>query len=307
MAKSYRCGWVVLMGPPNAGKSTLTNALIGQKVSIVTSRPQTTRNRIIGICSDDNAQIIFMDTPGLHHDKNQMRGPLGKQMVQAAWQSLSTANAIMMVLDCDLYIRKPEFLERDIASFKLAFANEDRPVFIVVNKVDLFSDKSKMLPLLEKLHEDLPKATIFPMSASQKDGVAELKQLLTDAMPEGEPQFPKDQLSTAPTRFLCAEIIREKVFEHLFQEVPYTTAVDIEHWEEIPEKNQTIINAVIYVARSSHKAMVIGHAGATIKEIGVAARKDIQELIGGKVHLELWVKVKENWLEEINLYSDEIL
>ena len=307
MAKSHRCGWVVLMGPPNAGKSTLTNALIGQKVSIVTSKPQTTRNRIIGICSEENAQIIFMDTPGLHHDKNQMRGPLGKQMVQAAWQSLSSAHAIMMVLDCDLYIRKPEFLERDIASFKLAFASEERPVFIVVNKVDLFSDKSKMLPLLEKLHEDLPKAVIFPMSASQKDGVAELKQLLIDAMPEGEPQFPKDQLSTAPTRFLCAEIIREKVFEHLYQEVSYTTAVDIEHWEEIPEKNQTIINGVIYVARSSHKAMVIGRAGATIKEIGIAARKDIQELIGGKVHLELWAKVKENWLEETNLYSDEML
>ena len=307
MAKSHRCGWVVLMGPPNAGKSTLTNALIGQKVSIVTSKPQTTRNRIIGICSEENAQIIFMDTPGLHHGKNQMRGPLGKQMVQAAWQSLSSAHAIMMVLDCDLYIRKPEFLERDIASFKLAFASEERPVFIVVNKVDLFSDKSKMPPLLEKPHEDLPKAVIFPMSASQKDGVAELKQLLIDAMPEGEPQFPKDQLSTAPTRFLCAEIIREKVFEHLYQEVPYTTAVDIEHWEEIPEKNQTIINGVIYVARSSHKAMVIGRAGATIKEIGIAARKDIQELIGGKVHLELWVKVKENWLEETNLYSDEML
>ncbi len=307
MAKSHRCGWVVLMGPPNAGKSTLTNALIGQKVSIVTSKPQTTRNRIIGICSEDNAQVIFMDTPGLHHDKNQMRGPLGKQMIQATWQSLSTADAIMMVLDSDLYIRKPEFLERDIASFKMAFAQEERPVFIIVNKVDLFADKAKMLPLLEKLHEDLPKATLYPLSAAQKDGIAELKKMLIDAMPEGEPQFPKDQLSTAPTRFLCAEIIREKVFDHLRQEVPYTTAVDIEHWEEIPEKNQTIINAVIYVARSSHKAMVIGRAGATIKEIGTLARKDIQELIGGKVHLELWVKVKENWLEEINLYTDEML
>lgn len=307
MTKSHRCGWVVLIGPPNAGKSTLTNALIGQKVSIVTNKPQTTRNRIIGICSEDDAQIIFMDTPGLHHDKNQMRGPLGKQMIQAAWQSLSTAHAIMMVLDCDLYIRKPEFLQRDIASFKTAFANEDRPVFIIVNKVDLFGDKSKMLPLLEKLHEELPKAVIFPMSAAQKDGVAELKKMLIDAMPEGEAEFPKDQLSTAPTRFLCAEIIREKVFEHLRQEVPYTTAVDIEHWEEIPEKDQTIINAVIFVARPSHKAMVIGRAGTTIKEIGTSARKDIQELIGGKVHLELWVKVKENWLEEINLYTDEML
>ncbi len=304
MTNTHKCGWVVLMGPPNAGKSTLTNALIGQKVSIVTSKPQTTRNRIIGICSDENAQIIFMDTPGLHYDRNQMRGPLGKQMLQTAWQSLSTAHAIMMVLDSDLYIRKPEFLERDILSFKSAFQDEERPVFVVVNKVDLFADKAKMLPLLEKLHEDLPNATIFPMSAAQKDGIAELKKLLIEAMPDGEPQFPKDQLSTAPLRFLCAELIREKLFERLRQEVPYSTAVDIEAWEEIPEKNQTIINAIIYVARPQHKAMVIGRAGATIKEIGTYARMDIQELIGGKVHLELWVKVKENWLEEMSSHLE---
>ncbi len=305
---THRCGWVVLMGPPNAGKSTLTNALIGQKVSIVTSKPQTTRNRIIGICSEQNAQIIFMDTPGLHYDRNQMRGPLGKQMVQTAWQSLVSAHAIVMVLDSDLYIRKPEFLDRDIFTLKSAFETEDRPVFVVVNKVDLFADKSKMLPLLEKLHEELPQATIFPLSAAQKDGVEQLKQLLIEAMPAGDPQFPKDQLSTAPTRFLCAELIREKLFERLRQEVPYSTAVDIEAWEEIPEKNQTIIHAVIYVARPQHKAMVIGRAGATIKEIGTYARMDIQELIGTKVHLQLWVKVKENWLEEINNYiEDEFL
>lgn len=302
---THRCGWVVLMGPPNAGKSTLTNALIGQKVSIVTSKPQTTRNRIVGICSEENAQVIFMDTPGLHYDKNQMRGPLGKQMLQSAWQSLSSAHAIMMVLDADLYIRRPEFLDRDILSLKSAFYDENRPVFVIANKVDLFSDKAKMLPLLEKLHDELPNATVFPMSAAQKDGILELKQLLIDAMPEGEPQFPRDQLSTAPTRFLCAEIIREKLFERLRQEVPYTTAVDIESWEEISEKNQTIIHAVIYVARAQHKAMVIGHAGKTIKEIGTYARMDIKSLIGGKVHLELWVKVKENWLEEINTYVEE--
>ncbi len=305
MANSHRCGWVVLMGPPNAGKSTLTNALIGQKVSIVTSKPQTTRNRIIGICSEENAQVIFMDTPGLHHDRNQMRGPLGKQMLQTAWQSLSNAHAIMMVLDSDLYIRKPEFLDRDILPLKNAFQDEDRPVFVVVNKVDLFADKSKMLPLLEKLHEELPNATIFPMSAAQKDGIDDLKKMLIEAMPEGEPQFPKDQLSTAPIRFLCAEIVREKLFERLRQEVPYSTAVDIEAWEEIPEKKQTIINAVIYVARPQHKAMVIGRAGQTIKDIGTHARADIKQLIGGKVHLELWVKVKENWLEEINNYSED--
>lgn len=306
MTNSHRCGWVVLMGPPNAGKSTLVNALIGQKVSIVTSKPQTTRNRIIGICSEDDAQIIFMDTPGLHHDRNQMRGPLGKQMLQAAWQSLSSAHAIMMVLDSDLYIRRPEFLDRDILALRNAFVEEERPVFVVLNKIDLFSDKSKMLPLLERLQEELPNAVLFPLSAAQKNGVEELKQLLIKAMPEAEAQYPKDQLSTAPMRFLASEMIREKLFDRLRQEVPYSTAVDIEAWEEIPERDQTIIHAVIYVARAQHKAMVIGRAGATIKEIGTLARQDIQALVGGKIHLELWVKVKENWLEEITSHNSEM-
>lgn len=304
MANNYRCGWVALMGPPNAGKSTLTNALIGQKVSIVTNKPQTTRNRIIGICTEKEAQIIFMDTPGLHHDRNQMRGPLGKLMTQSAWQSLGLANVVLLVLDADLYLRKEGFLDKDIAALRDALNSEEIPIFVVVNKIDLFHDKSRMLPLLEHLHESLPKATIFPMSALQKDGVDALKKLLIAAIPEGDAQFPEDQLSTAPLKFLTTEIIREKLFERLRQEVPYSTAVDIEAWEEDTARNHTTIHAVIYVARPTHKAMVIGHAGASIKEIGISARKDIQELIGTRVHLELWVKVKENWIDEVSYYSD---
>ena len=300
----HRCGWVALMGPPNAGKSTLLNALLGQKISIVTAKPQTTRSRIVGIMSEPGAQVIFMDTPGVNHSRQQQRGHLSKMMSQAAWQSMAAAHAIMLVLDSDLYIRKPEFLDRDIKSLRDALAEDDRPQLVVVNKVDLFHDKSKMLPLLVKLQEYFPKAEVFPMSAMTKDGLAQLKQIIAGMMPEGDAQFPEDQLSTAPTRFLAAEIVREKVFEHLRQEVPYTTAVDIEAWEEDPERELTVIHAVIFVQRPSHKAMVIGRAGATIKEIGTAARKDITALVGGKVHLQLWVKVKDNWVEDTELLHD---
>ena len=300
----HRCGWVALMGPPNAGKSTLLNAMLGQKISIVTSKPQTTRSRIVGIMSEPGAQVIFMDTPGVNHSRQQQRGHLSKMMSQAAWQSMAAAHAIMLVLDSDLYIRKPEFLDRDIKSLRDALADDDRPQLVVVNKVDLFHDKSKMLPLLVKLQEYFPKAEVFPMSAMTKDGLDQLKKIIAGMMPEGDAQFPEDQLSTAPTRFLAAEIVREKVFEHLRQEVPYTTAVDIEAWEEDPERELTVIHAVIFVQRPSHKAMVIGHAGATIKAIGTAARKDITNLVGGKVHLQLWVKVKDNWVEDTELLHD---
>ena len=300
----HRCGWVALMGPPNAGKSTLLNALLGQKISIVTSKPQTTRSRIVGIMSEPGAQVIFMDTPGVNHSRQQQRGHLSKMMSQAAWQSMAAAHAVMLVLDSDLYIRKPEFLDRDIKSLRDALMDDDRPQLVVVNKVDLFHDKSKMLPLLVKLAEYFPKAEVFPMSAMTKDGLDQLKKLIAGMMPVGEAEFPEDQLSTAPTRFLVAEIVREKVFEHLRQEVPYTTAVDIEAWEEDPERDLTVIHAVIFVQRPSHKAMVIGHAGATIKAIGTAARKDIVNLVGGKVHLQLWVKVKDNWVEDTELLHD---
>ena len=300
----HRCGWVALMGPPNAGKSTLLNALLGQKISIVTSKPQTTRSRVVGIMSEPGAQVIFMDTPGVNHSRQQQRGHLSKMMSQAAWQSMAAAHAIMVVLDSDLYLRKPEFLDRDIRSLRDALMDDDRPLLVVVNKVDLFHDKSKMLPLLVKLAEYFPKAEVFPMSAMTKDGLDQLKKLIAGMMPVGEAEFPEDQLSTAPTRFLVAEIVREKVFEHLRQEVPYTTAVDIEAWEEDPERDLTVIHAVIFVQRPSHKAMVIGHAGATIKAIGTAARKDITNLVGGKVHLQLWVKVKDNWVEDTELLHD---
>ena len=284
------------MGPPNAGKSTLTNALVGQKVAIVTAKPQTTRNRIVGILTQKDAQVIFMDTPGVHALRGQTRGQLGKIMVQSAWQSFAVANCIVLVIDGDLYLRKPDFMERDLAPLIQPLAEEERPVVVVVNKVDLFHDKSRMLPLLESVAQMFPKAEIFPASALRRNGVEQLLELIRSHLPEGEAQFPEDQLSTAPMKFMAAEIIREKLFEKLYQEVPYSGAVDVEVWDE--EDDRVLIHAAIYVAKPSHKAMVIGRAGEGIKAIGTAARKEIRDLVDKKVHLELWVKVREDWVDD---------
>ena len=296
MATAHRCGWAALMGPPNAGKSTLTNALVGQKVAIVTAKPQTTRNRIVGILTQKDAQVIFMDTPGVHALRGQTRGQLGKIMVQSAWQSFAVANCIVLVIDGDLYLRKPDFMERDLAPLIQPLAEEERPVVVVVNKVDLFHDKSRMLPLLESVAQMFPKAEIFPASALRRNGVEQLLELIRSHLPEGEAQFPEDQLSTAPMKFMAAEIIREKLFEKLYQEVPYSVAVDVEVWDE--EDDRVLIHAAIYVAKPSHKAMVIGRAGEGIKAIGTAARKEIRDLVDKKVHLELWVKVREDWVDD---------
>ena len=296
MATAHRCGWVALMGPPNAGKSTLTNALVGQKVAIVTAKPQTTRNRIVGILTQKDAQVIFMDTPGVHALRGQTRGQLGKIMVQSAWQSFAVANCIVLVIDGDLYLRKPDFMERDLAPLIQPLAEEERPVVVVVNKVDLFHDKSRMLPLLESVAQMFPKAEIFPASALRRNGVEQLLELIRSHLPEGEAQFPEDQLSTATMKFMAAEIIREKLFEKLYQEVPYSVAVDVEVWDE--EDDRVLIHAAIYVAKPSHKAMVIGRAGEGIKAIGTAARKEIRDLVDKKVHLELWVKVREDWVDD---------
>ena len=296
MATAHRCGWVALMGPPNAGKSTLTNALVGQKVAIVTAKPQTTRNRIVGILTQKDAQVIFMDTPGVHALRGQTRGQLGKIMVQSAWQSFAVANCIVLVIDGDLYLRKPDFMERDLAPLIQPLAEEERPVVVVVNKVDLFHDKSRMLPLLESVAQMFPKAEIFPASALRRNGVEQLLELIRSHLPEGEAQFPEDQLSTAPMKFMAAEIIREKLFEKLYQEVPYSVAVDVEVWDE--EDDRVLIHAAIYVAKPSHKAIVIGRAGEGIKTIGTAARKEIRDLVDKKVHLELWVKVREDWVDD---------
>lgn len=291
----YRCGWVAIMGPPNAGKSTLLNSLLGQKVAIVTPKAQTTRNRITGILSDSEAQVIFMDTPGIH----ATRGKMNRLLSQTAWEASKNADIIIVMLDAELYLRRPEYMDNDIKPLLEAIKAETRPVLVLANKVDLVGDKSKLLPLMEQLHETWPLAELFPISAMNEVGLGALLEKIKRELPEGEAQFPEDQLSTLPVRFMAAESIREKLFINLHQELPYSIAVDIENWEEDSERNLTIINAAIYVTRPSQKAIVIGKGGQNLKRIGQAARLEIAEMLGTKVHLELWVKVREDWTEDL--------
>lgn len=296
LQSAYRCGWVAIMGPPNAGKSTLLNAVLGQKVAIVTPKPQTTRNQITGILSDKEAQVIFMDTPGIH----QLRGKMNRVLTQTAWQAVDSADVLLVVLDADLYARQPDFLEKDIKPIKAAIAAEKRPVLVAANKVDLLGNKSKLLPLLQTLAQLWPGAEIFPVSSVTRTGLPELLARIKNLLPEGAMQFPEDQLSTLSLRFMAAEIIREKLFLTLRQELPYSVAVDIEQWDEEPDRNLTLIHAVIYVGRATHKAMVIGRGGQNLKQVGQAARKEIAALVRSKVHLELWVKVREDWPEDFS-------
>lgn len=289
----HRCGWVAMMGPPNAGKSTMLNAYLGQKVAIVTPKPQTTRNQVSGILSSPDSQVIFMDTPGIH----QLRGKMNKILLQTAWHTLSGADVVMVVLDGSQYVDRPGTFDRDIEPLKEAILNEKRAVVVAVNKVDKFRDKAKMLPLLEKLSTLWPNAEVFPVSAMRRDGLDPMLEYLKKHLPVSEKLYPEDQLSTVPVRFMAAEVVREKLFMELRQELPYNCAVEIEKWDDTGER--VFVNAVIYVSRKSHKSMVIGAQGQNLKKVGTEARKELQEMLHQKVHLELWVKVREGWTEDV--------
>lgn len=294
MSQTFHCGWVALMGPPNAGKSTLLNAYLGQKVAIVSPKPQTTRNQITGILSDKSSQVIFMDTPGIH----QLKGKMNRLFLQSAWQAMDGADVLTVILDADMYARKPDYLENDIKPLINPMGADKRPLFVAANKVDLLGDKSRLLPLLEKLNGYWPHAEIFPISAISGEGIEKLLHAIKHALPEAEAQFPEDQLSTLPQKFMAAEIVREKLFLALRQELPYSTAVDIESWVEDPNTGHVTIHATIYVGKTSHKSIVIGHGGQNLKKVGQTSRKEIMELLDAKVHLELWVKVRENWVDD---------
>ncbi len=288
----HKFGVVALMGPPNAGKSTLMNAYLGQKVAIVSPKPQTTRNRISGILTRDDAQIVFLDTPGVH----RLRGRMNRYLLESAWQALSGADAAVVLLDGAHYAAKPGAMEPDVKPLVEPLKGYGGPVIVGVNKVDAVKDKSRLLPVMEAAGRFFPGAEIVPMSALSGDGREVLLERALAHLPEGPAMYPEDQISTAPVRFLVAEIVREKLFLELRQELPYSTAVEIEHWEE--DGDRVRINAVIYVARDTHKSMVIGKGGAMLKKVGTEARAEIEELLGQRAHLELWVKVREDWTED---------
>ncbi|MFP4315223.1 MAG: GTPase Era [Desulfovibrionales bacterium] len=291
----FRSGVVALIGPPNAGKSTLLNTILGQKVAIVSPKPQTTRNRISGIHTTGQGQIVFLDTPGIHTGG---KSRLNRFIVNSAWQALASAEAVILLLDGSRYVGRTGLLDREITLLKTRVERSGLPILVAVNKIDRIKDKTLLLPLINHLREHWPAQEFLPVSALRGQGVEELVAKTFALLPEAPPLYPEDQVSTVPLRFLASETVREKLFLALRQELPYSVAVDIESWEE--SETLARIDALIYVARDTHKSMVIGKGGQQLKSIGQAAREEIQDLLGKKVHLQLWVKVKENWPDNPN-------
>jgi len=282
--KNFKSGFIAIIGRPNVGKSTLMNCLLGEKISIISDKPQTTRNRIRGILTLPDAQLVFLDTPGIHKPLHKMN----EIMVQTALGTYSEVDMIMLLV---------EATERPGAGDKFiidTLARIKTPVLLVINKVDLIA-KERLLPLMQELSGLYPFAEIIPVSALKKD-LGGLVDAILKRLPQGPKYFPDDQLTDQPERFVVTEIIREKIFELTKEEIPYSTAVVIEQMKEEP--NLTTIHAMIYVERDSQKGIVIGKNGALLKEIGTRARLDAEKLLGVKVFLQLWVKVKKGWRDD---------
>lgn len=289
-AKNFKSGFIAIIGRPNVGKSTLMNCLLGEKISIISDKPQTTRNRIRGILTLPDAQLVFLDTPGIHKPLHKMN----EVMVKTALGTYGEVDVIMLLV---------EATERPGAGDKFIIETLSKittPVFLVINKVDLIS-KERLLPLMQELSGLYPFAEIIPVSALKQD-LGGLMDAVLKRLPKGPKYFPDDQLTDQPERFIVTEIIREKIFELTKEEIPYSTAVVIEQMKEEP--NLTSIHATIYVDRDSQKGIVIGKNGALLKEIGTRARLDAEKLLGVKVFLQLWVKVKKGWRDDDRMLRD---
>jgi GTP-binding protein Era len=287
-----RCSFVALIGAPNAGKSTLLNALVGSKVSIVTPKVQTTRALIRGIAMQGAAQLIFVDTPGIFAPRRR----LDRAMVGSAWGSTQDADAVVLLIDA----HKGAGEDEDAILRRLADVRA--PNVLALNKVDLV-DKPKLLTLTQTLNERLPFSATFMISALSGDGVADLKRYLAEHAPAGPWLYPEDQISDAPLRQLAAEITREKLYLRLHQELPYQSTVETEVWKELKD-GSVRIEQTIYVERESQRKIVLGKGGQTIKAIGAAARADIAEAIEHPVHLFLFVKVREGWGDDPERYRE---
>ena len=289
---AHRAGFVAVIGAPNAGKSTLVNALVGQKVAIVSPKAQTTRARLMGIAIEDRAQILLVDTPGIFAPRRR----LDRAMVAAAWTGAQDADLVLLVIDAAGAVT--DEVDRILAGL----ADRRQPLFLALNKIDLV-DKKALLGLSARLTEWLNPAQVFMISATQGDGVPDLKRALAEAMPEGPWLYPEEEVSDATDRMIAAELTREQVVNQLHQELPYATAVETETWEDRPD-GSTAIRQQILVERDSQKAIVIGKGGRRLKAIGAAARAEIAEHLGRPVHLFLHVKVNPRWDEDRSLYRE---
>ena len=288
-----KSGMVAIVGPPNAGKSTLLNALLGQKISIVTPKPQTTRNRIVGILNDPAYQIVLLDTPGLH----RARKPLNLEMVKIAVASLSEVDVVLFLIDVSLPL--PEKPTRAVSYLE----SSSVPAILVLNKIDLLG-KDQILPIIEAYSRNYPFAAIIPVSALLNSGTDVLLQELLRLLPVGPKFYPEDIPTDATERFIVGEIIREKIFLLTGQEIPYSTAVVIESFKEDAERALVTIHATIVVEKSSQKAIIIGKKGAKLQQIGKNSRHDIEKLLAQRVLLKLWVKIHKNWTKDMRFIRD---
>ena len=281
----HRAGLVALIGRPNVGKSTLLNALVGQKVSITSPKPQTTRHRIAGILTGPGYQAVFLDTPGLH---SRQRRALNRAMTLAALGSLAEADLLLFVVDATRWTADDQsVLER--------IKRAAKKTVLVVNMCDRVRPRDRLLPLLEELAGRHEFEAIVPLSARTGDNVARLVALLPPLLPEAEPFYPEDQVTDRSERFLASEVVREKLTLALQEELPYGISVEIERWQE--EEGRLLVGAVVWVERVGQRKIVIGEGGARLKEVGRAARLELNELLGRPVRLELWVKVREDWAD----------
>lgn len=295
----YRCGYVGLIGRPNVGKSTLLNHLIGQKISITSHKPQTTRHRILGIKTTPEAQFVYVDTPGIHQGG---RHAMSRYLNRAAASTLKDVDVVVFLIEA------LKFTDEDASVLEM-LKTLSAPVILAINKVDRLSEKEKLLPFLAKVSRKMDFADVVPVSALKDINLPEIEQAIAKHLPESEPFFAEDQITDRSVRFLAAEIIREKLTRSLHQELPYNLTVEIEQFK--PGEEQTLIHAVIWVERENQKGIVIGKKGERLKEIGKQARLDIAKLIEQRVHLELWVKVKEGWSDDERAlhslgYSDDL-
>ena len=292
MEENVQSGMVAIVGPPNAGKSTLMNHLLGQKISIVSHKPQTTRNRILGVVNGEGYQIVLLDTPGLH----KARQPLNREMVRIAMESIKEVDVILYMIDVSLPLPEKKEQEKN-REFMEQMGGVIAPVILVLNKVDLLA-KEGLLPMIRRYSELYPFHAVLPISALTGEGAERVVTELLSVLPRGPRYFPEEIPTDASERFLVAEIVREKVFLLTGQEIPYSSAVTVESFKDDSVKQMTTIHATIVLERNSQKGMVIGKGGKKLKSIGTAARRDIEKLLGQKVLLKLWVKVRKNWSKD---------
>ncbi len=289
---STKAGFVALIGAPNAGKSTLLNSLVGSKVSIVSRKVQTTRALVRGIAIEGNAQIVFVDTPGIFKPKRR----LDRAMVTSAWGGAADADVVALLLD----VRKG--IDEEAEAILTKLPELGRPKILILNKIDLI-ERSKLLDLAATLNARVPFAHTFMISALKGDGLDALRRQLAEMMPEGPWLYPEDQISDAPLRMLAAEITREKIYERLHEELPYQSTVETDQWQQRPD-GSVRIEQTVFVERDSQRKIVLGKGGQTIKAIGQAARREIAEIAEAPVHLFIFVKVRENWSDDPERYRE---